>query len=526
MIIRGARVPEGTGLSDPVDLHVTGDRLTALIPAGTGGAAGAAGAAGTATADQVVDADGRIALPGFIDAHSHAESALFEPDIQLALLRQGVTSVVLGLDGVSFAPDPSGAGWAGAYFAGILGPHPTFRGGSVADLLATYEATTPLNVAYLVPHGTLRHAVLGGSAAPADDTARARIVSLLEEALDDGAVGLSTGLEYVPAAYADRAELEALARAVAERDLVHVSHMRGYEEHAARALGELTQLAVATGVRTHVSHLHGPADEIVRALAAATDAGVDMTFDSYPYLRGCSILSMVALPTWLPLADASATREALAEPVAAARVSAHLATLDDLWPRVTLASVPGELAWAEGRTLLDVAARLGSTPADAALRLLLTSDLRVTCLFEQPPTGTDAALTTLASHAGHTVGSDAIYPGSHPHPRGWATFPATLARMLAPVGPWSWADAVEHLSTRAARAHALARGTLGIGSVADIVLVDEGALAPRATYVDPRVPADGIDDVVVAGVPVLAAGRLTGATPGRALRPQPGGGRT
>ena len=514
MIVRGARVPAGDGLSPLVDLHVTGDRVTAVVPAGRG----VDGACGP-----VLDADGRVALPGFVDAHSHAESAVFDADVQTALLRQGVTTLVLGLDGVSYAPDPDGRGWAGEYFAGILGAHPTFRGGPVADLLATYEAAVPVNVAYLAPHGTMRHAVLGASDVPADDDARARIVALLAAALDDGAVGLSTGLEYVPAAHADRAELEALLTEVARRGLVHASHARGYEEHASRALDELADLAAATGARTHVSHLHGPAADVLGALARAEARGVRMTFDTYPFLRGCSILSMVALPTWLPLADAAATRAALDDPATAARVAEHLATLDDLWPRVTLASVPGELAWTEGLALLDVAARLGTSPADAALRVLVASDLRVTCIFEQPPTGTDASLSLLAAHAGHTVGSDAVYPGSRPHPRGWATFTTTLERMLAPRGPWSWADAVEHLARRAARAHTLARGTLGVGAVADLVLLDPQRLAAHATYDAPRVPSDGIDDVVVAGVPVLADGRLTGATPGRALRPDPEG---
>lgn len=516
MIISGARVPLGASLSEPVDIHVSGDVVSAVVPAGR---------AVDGTSGPVVDAAGRVALPGFVDAHSHAESAVFDPEVQEALLRQGVTTVVLGLDGVSYAPDPDGRGWAGEYFAGILGAHPTFRGGSVADLLATYDGAVPVNVAYLAPHGTLRHAVLGASDAPAGPAARARIVELLVEALDDGAVGLSTGLEYVPAAHADRAELEALLAEVASRDLVHASHMRGYEEHASRALAELADLALATGARTHVSHLHGPADEILGALAAAEARGVRMTYDTYPFLRGCSILSMVALPTWLPLADAPATRAALDDPATAARVADHLATLDDLWPRVTLASVPGELAWSEGLPLLEVAARLGTPPADAALRVLLASDLRVTCIFQQPPTGTEQSLTTLAAHSGHTVGSDAIFPGSRPHPRGWATFSATLERMLAPAGPWTWADAAEHLAGRAARVHSLARGTLGVGAVADLVLVDPSRLATRATYDDPRVPADGIDDVIVAGVQVLADGRLSGATPGRALRPQREGGR-
>lgn len=516
MIVRGARLPLGDGLSDPVDVHVAGDLVAAVVATGT--------APVGREDDDVVDADGRVALPGFVDAHSHAESAVLDPDVQEALLRQGVTTLVLGLDGVSYAPDPRGEGWAGRYFAGILGEHPTFRGGSVGDLLAGYAGRVPVNVAYLAPHGTIRHAVMGPSDAPADAGQRAAMLALLREALDDGAVGLSTGLEYLPAAHADRAELEELCREVARRGLVHASHARGYEEHAPDALSELADLAAATGVRTHVSHLHGPAGPILAALAEAEARGVRMTFDTYPYLRGCSLLAMVALPSWLPLADADATATLLDDPEVAARVAEHLAGLDDLWPRVTLASLPGGLARAEGRKLVDLAADLGLTPAAAALRVLVTSGLRATCVFAQPPTGTDASLRTLAAHAGHTVGSDAIYPGSRPHPRGWGTFPATLVRMLAPAGPWTWADAAEHLAARAARVHGLDRGSLAVGAVADLVLVEPARLAAPASFEDPRVLAEGVDDVVVAGVHVLASGRPTGLTPGRVLRPMPGGG--
>jgi N-acyl-D-amino-acid deacylase len=281
----------------------------------------------------------------------------------------------------------------------------------------------------------------------------------------------------------------------------------------------------SSGVATHVSHLHGPADVLVRMLGDARAAGLDVTFDSYPYLRGCSILAMVALPTWLPLADPEATLASLGDPGVRARVREHLAGLGDLWPRVTLAWTPGEDG-AVGRSLTDVAAGWGVEPAEAALRLLTSSRLRASCVFAQPPTNSAASVRALANHPAHLGGSDAIYqpvdPGEagRPHPRGWGAFARLLAERVRDTGDWTWHDAVEHLSARAARRFRFAdRGRIAPGAAADVVLVDPDAVRDRATYDRPRVPASGIDDVLVAGVPVLAAGELTGATPGRALRP-------
>ncbi len=610
LIIRKVRLPEGEGLSEPVDLTIDGGVVTAITPTvepapdeadpsgntlvGAGPTAAGQVAVtpasdpvptGPATADgptpipadphdpggaDLIEGRGRIALPGLIDAHTHAASAVFDPQIALALLRQGVTSVVVGVDGIGAAPaDPGTARWSSAYFAAIDGPaSPLPHGGTVADWLACYDETTPVNVAVAVPHGTLRHNLTRDQQRPASAAEIERLAALLDQGLDDGAVGLSTGLEYVPAAWADQAELAALTQVLARRGRPHISHMRGYEALAPGAVAELLDLArqarAVTGraCPTHISHYHGDAAVLAPLVDEAGAEGLDLSFDSYLYLRGCSILSMVALPRWLPLADPAAVLSALEDEATQARLDEHLATLDDLWPRTTMAWVPGldpatgdALHWTEGLTLPEIAARLGVSPARAALRLLRASRLQASCVFAQPPTNSAASVLALAAHPRHMAGSDAIYtpfacpggpgpdevasqnlaqldvrPGGptpddppidgglgRPHPRGWGAFVRYL--LLARDGEWSWPQVVEHTSTRAADRFGLGgRGRIGVGCPADIVLVDPESLSDQATYDQPRSLATGIDDVVVGGVPVLSDGVLTGATPGRGLR--------
>ncbi len=545
LVVRGARLvlPDG-GPSAPVDVTVRAGRVEGVAPAATTAPAGV----------DVLDADGRLLLPGFVDAHVHGEAAVLDDDVQLAMLRQGVTSVVVGQDGVSYAPSPrpgaqavdggpaasglhDAAAWASGYFAAINGEHPTFRGGSVGDLLATYDGTTRVNVGYLAPHGTLRYAVLGAAARPATPAETDRMLALLASALDDGALGLSTGLEYVPATYADEAELVALARVLAARGLPHVSHMRGYEDRAGPAFAELVRVARASGVATHVSHYHGPAAELLGYVDDAHAEGLDVTFDSYPYLRGCSILSMVSLPTWLPIADVDATVAALADPAVLERLHReHFPHLADLWPRVTMAAVPTgpaagaapgpveDLSWTEGRTLPDVAARLGlSSPRPrwcgcssrrACARRACSPSRPRTPGVRPRPAAPPRARRRVRRHLRAGRG------GGRPHPRGWGAFARFLAEHVRTLGDWTWHDAVTHLSARPAARFGLAgRGAVAPGAVADLALVDPDRVRDEATYEDPRRPASGVDDVLVAGARVLRDGALTDARPGRPLRP-------
>ena len=160
-------------------------------------------------------------MPGFIDAHSHADAAVFSTDVQRGLLRQGVTTVIAGQDGVSYAPG-DGA-YATEYFGALNGRHPTYGGGGVAELLASYDEATPINVGYLVPAGTVRHEIRGYSAGSSTPAEIAAMCELVATGLEEGALGLSTGLDYVPNIHADTAELTALCRPVAAASGIYVT---------------------------------------------------------------------------------------------------------------------------------------------------------------------------------------------------------------------------------------------------------------------------------------------------------------
>ncbi|WP_051107837.1 N-acyl-D-amino-acid deacylase family protein [Actinomadura atramentaria] len=525
VVIRGGTVLDGTGAPRRrADVGVTGDRIAAVAEPGALDAAGAAA---------VLDAAGRHVMPGFIDTHVHGDAAVFEPEVQLAALRQGVTTFVLGQDGVSYAPaGPATVRYVGRYFAPVNGRHPALPadGGtgylSVEDLLATYDRRTPLNTVYLLPHGTIRHDVLGTERRAPDAAELAALRARVERGLADGAAGLSTGLEYVPGAYADAAEIAALCAPVAAAGLPYVTHMRGYEDRASHGMAEVLDIARASGAAPHVSHYHGPADELIALVDGARAEGVDLTFDNYPYLRGASTLTLVTLPEWLPIADLDATLAALADPAVRARLETEWwARRPEVWPRITLSHVPADrLRWAEGMTLPAAAERAGTTPGAFCCDLLVATRLEAGCVFGQPPTNSEASVRALLRHPAQTTGSDAIYQGGRPHPRGWGAFARMLARHVRELGDWTWEQAAVHLAGRAAERFRLPdRGRVRAGAAADLAVVDPDAVVDRSTYEAPKAPADGVDHVLVNGVPVLRGGALTEAAarrpPGRALTP-------
>ncbi len=521
-VLRGGSVVTPDG---PVraDVAVEGDTVTAVGPPGTVEAR---------DDDEVIETGDRLVLPGFVDAHSHADGLLRDPDVQLALLRQGVTTVVAGQDGVSYMPGPGT--YASEYFAVINGPHPAYRGGGVAAYLASCDGTSALNAGCLVPAGTVRHEVCGRDDAPAGAAERDRMVALVAAGMADGALGLSTGLDYVPGLFQTTDELAALCRPVATAEGVYVTHMRGgYEANAAAGIAEVIQIAALAGIAgsplpVHISHLHADADIVLGQLDRLASAGVDATFDAYPYTRGCSLLSMPLLPPELSVRPVDDVVRALADPDARPAMRAactakavQSASLGPDWPRlltIAHAAAP-EHAWVVGRTLHDAALQTGGDPMDLALDLLAASRLEVSTIMavRQPRSATE--LARIFAHPGHLGGSDGIFVGGHPHPRAFGTFARYLQTYVRELGTWSWVDAVHHLSAHPARRFALGRrGSVAPGAVADLVVVDPEGVGDTATYAQPRRLATGIDDVLVAGVPVLAGGRLASARPGRGLR--------
>lgn len=479
----------------------------------------------SATGDvETVDCTGRYLLPGFIDTHSHADSAVFAADSALALLRQGVTTVVAGQDGVSYAPGDGT--YATEYFGAINGAHPGYSGG-VAGLLAAYDNATPVNVAYLIPHGTVRHAVLGYADRAATDDELDRMVSLVRQGLDEGAVGLSTGLDYVPGRFAGVPEFVALCRPVAAAGGLYVSHTRGYETRAAVGVGEVREIVRGSGIAAHISHYHGPAELLAGLIDESRASDVDVTFDAYPYMAGFTLLAMPIVPPRLMQNGMAAAAAALRdESVRNDLVRNHIPTIDQQpslgpgWPeRVRLAHVGApEYAWAESMTLAAAAIRAELPVGEFAYRMLAASDLAVSAVMTLPGR-TEEELRTLLRHEAHMGGSDGIYVGSHPHPRAYGTFARYLGRLTREFGDYTWGAIASHLAGHPARRFGLRRrGLLIAGYAADIAVVDPERVTDRATYDEPRLVAEGIDDVLVNGIPVLRGGKLTGANSGIGLR--------
>jgi N-acyl-D-amino-acid deacylase len=515
LVLAGGMVLDGTGApAERVDVGVRDGRIAAL------------GNLSGASAGTVLDVTGRYVAPGFIDAHAHGDAAVLTAAVQLATLRQGVTTLVLGQDGLSYAPaTPAAVRYVTRYFAAINGTHPDLDDGplTVADLAGTWRGTTAVNTAYLIPAGTIRYSTLGGAPREPEPDELAHMRTTVERGLSEGAAGLSTGLEYLPGRYAKAAELAELCRPVAAATLPYVTHMRGYGRAAGPALAEALEVGQASGAAVHVSHYHGPGTDLVSMVDSALASDVDISFDTYPYLRSCTILALSVLPHWLEDTDLDRTVEALHDPDVRARLVASWPA--DLWPRVTFAHVPDpRWAWIEGLVLPDAAATAGLDPAQLVLDVLIATGLRVSAVVEQPSSVEDEdSLRLLLGHRVHMGGSDGIYIGAHGHPRGWGAFARYLARYVRELADWTWPSAAVHLAARPARRFGLTdRGLVQPGYAADLAVIDPHSVTDVADYTQSRQPAQGVADVIVNGIAVLRDGELTGALAGTFLRPYPG----
>ncbi len=516
VLIRGGWVVDGTG-GPPFKADI--GLLDTMI--------GDVGRVEGATARATIDATGLYVAPGFIDAHVHGDAFLLADPVHLPALKQGVTTYVLGQDGSAFAPaSPATMDFMRRYTAGFNGnpalPGPGYDWRTVADYLTRLDRATALNVAYLIPNGNLRLEVMGLDPRPATDDELAAMVALVREGMEAGAVGLSTGLDYIPSRYADAREIATLCAAIAPLDGVYVTHMRGYGPEAAVGMEEVYRIARDSGAPAHVSHYNGPADLLLPLLDRGRAEGLDLTFDTYPYTAGSTILAMVALPPWVQEGGVDATLERLADPAIAARLDAEWFSRPTPYPldKITLAYVAGpSYSWAEGLILTDAARRAGQEPGAFVRAILLDSGMAVGVVGFRPGDRTDADVRAILRHPAHMAGSDGIFCGGFPHPRGWGAFARYLGRHTRELGDYTWPEAIAHLSSHAARRYRLTdRGLVRPGFAADLCLFDPATVADRSTYARGRLLAEGVVHVLVNGTPVLVDGEPTGATPGRALR--------
>lgn len=519
LLLVGGSVVDGTG-AEPfgADLLVTEGRVAEVDTSrsSTRGRNGARGAVDR------IDCSGRLIFPGFIDTHCHLDGKILDADAQLAVLRQGVTSVLVGQDGVSFAP---GNGKYGTdYFASINGKHPTFGGGSVGDLLASYDGGSPVNVGYLIPQGTVRHNVMGMEDRPPTAQELAEMIHQVEAGMLDGALGMSTGLDYVPGKFASTSELVALCEPVRKNGGVYVSHLRGYQ---APGVAEASTISAEAKVPAHLSHYHGPTEQMVGWLNDGSRNGADLSFDAYPYARGCTNLSLLVLP---PAMQSAPVSECLADlgnketidffagewlPARGAELGLDSDWLDKV--EFTYIAHP-EFEWAEGLSITAAARKQGVSDAEFIAQSLRSSRLEVGATVPFSNSG-EAEAADLASHAGYMCGSDGIYLGSQPHPRGWGSFARVLAQYCRDSRTLSWGTAAWKLSGHPAQRFSIPeRGRISVGAIADLAIVDPTTVSDTADYGSGRSLAVGIADVLVHGTHVLKNGSLTGALSGVGLR--------
>ncbi|MGM1065309.1 N-acyl-D-amino-acid deacylase family protein [Saccharothrix sp. Mg75] len=521
IVFRGALVVDGTGAPGRrADVGVRDGRIAEIGDRVTG--------------RRTVEADGRVLAPGFIDMHSHSDLQVLANPEHLAKVTQGVTTEVLGQDGLSYAPVDDGV--LAALRAQLAGWNDDPAGfdwdwRSVGGYLDRLDRGIAVNAAYLVPQGTLRMLCVGYDDRPPTDAELDRMREVLATSLREGAVGLSSGLTYTPGMYADTAELTALCRVVAEHGGFYSPHHRSYGAGALEAYAEVVAVSRESGCPLHLAHAtmnfevnRGRAGELLALLDDALATGVDITLDTYPYLPGATYLSAL-LPSWAGEGGPDATLARLTDPATRERIrveveevgsdGCHGVPVD--WATIEVNGVRrAENAHLVGLSVAEAARRAGRPPAELYFDVLVSERLGTSCLMH---VGHEDNVRAIMRHPAHTGGSDGLLVGDRPHPRAWGTFPRYLARYVRELGVLGLEECVHHLTGRAARRLRLAdRGLVREGFAADLVLFDPDAVADTATFDEPRRAAAGISHVVVNGVPVLDDGERTDALPGTSLR--------
>lgn len=522
LLITGGRVLDGTGTPWYwADVAAQADRIVEIGPL-----------AGRA-AKRTIKADGRVICPGFIDIHTHSDLQALVSPLQEGKIRQGVTTEVIGHDGLGLAPvTPPAAAMLREQLAGLNGrPDLDWDWDTISSYLDRFDNRVAVNIAMLVPHGTLRMAVMGMQNRPPNPDEMSRMRRLVDQGMREGAIGLSTGLTYAPAMFATDDEVVELCQALRPYQGFYCPHHRNYGMQALKAYRDSIHIARRAGVPVHLTHAHlgyainqGRAPELLATIDQARGEGVEVTLDSYPYLAGSTYLHAF-LPSWMHEGGSQATLARLRSPEVHDRLryEMEIAGSDGFsgvpmgWEMIQISGIMGDHdpAWV-GLYLPQAAAQAGRTPYEFFIDLLIQTRLGVSCLAH---IGNEETVRTILQHPAHMVGSDGILVGERPHPRGWGAHVRFLAHYVRDLGLVSWEDGIRKMtSAPARRIGCLDRGILRPGFKADLVVFDPDALRDTATYENPRSYPEGIPFVAVNGTLVVDQAEPTGATPGQALR--------
>ena len=549
-VIDGTRAPRFTA-----DIGIIGDRIDSI------------GNLSSAEARQTIDATGLVTAPGFIDVHTHADGWLLKSPHLLPKTLQGFTTEVLMADGISYAPVTSQTwrDWI-FYLRALNGMSLDEYSGwsSISEFLDRIAGRNVQNVIAQVPYANVRSAVCGWGRQRPDDFQMRSIIRDIRKAMDEGAVGLSTGLDYIVQCFATTDELVAACQPVAEHGGLYVTHMR-YKLGLLPALREAVEIARRSGAKLHVSHLKAQtpqaADEVLTYLDREACREVDLSFDVYPYQSGSTMLSYL-LPYEVWESGPIAAVERLRDPQVRERFNRGL-----IEHRVEIDKI--HIAWVaskensrhQGKLLSDFVDSRRCSPGDALADLLIEERLAVLLVVNE---GDDPLVTPFLQHPKHMIGTDGILCGcvssvrasdrdklgstmsrssnessptsdnqpqealrleGRPHPRVFGSAGRVLGPLVREVKLFSLEEAVHKLAGYAAARFGLKhRGELKAGHFADVVLFDPNTIADQATYEEPLQPTTGMHTVLVNGTPIIEAGqpvspeRLPSTLPGRHLR--------
>ena len=528
VIIRNGHIVDGTGSPWYAgDLAIRDGRIAALgfLPA-------------EATARQVIDAHGMTVAPGFIDMLGQSELTILVDPRLPSKIYQGITTEITG-EGGSAAPLNDRIVKADRIAYQHFGITPNWR--TLAEYFARLERQgIGINFASYVGATQVRRVVVGEDDRPASPAELKRMRALVRQAMEDGAVGVSTSLQYAPAPYASTSELIALAREASRHGGAYATHMRSEGNAIMQALDEAIRIGREAGIPVEIWHLKaagksnwGRMPEIVAKIEAARRAGVDVAADTYAYTAWANDFSAF-IPPWAHGGGAAKLVERLKDPATRQRIRREMTTPATDWDN-EWAGIPGPeaivlsvvqnpaLVPLQGKTIAEIAKLRGADPIDTIFDLLIEdnafSSVAVFGMSEQ-----DVALALRQQWVSidndwQGTSPEGLLGRDHPHPRAYGTFSRILRKYVREEHQLTLEDAIRKFSALPAQRMRLAdRGVLKRGMWADVVVFDPERVRDLATFEQPNQLSAGMEFVLVNGVPVIDHGRMTGHRPGKVLR--------
>ena len=528
VLITNGLVYDGSGAPPRrVDVAVRGDRVAALLPAGT-----------VADATQVLDAKGKAVAPGFINVLSWATESLIADGRGMSDTRQGVTLEIFG-EGWSMGPlNPAMKIEALRQQGDIKYPIEWTTFGEYLDYLQR-RGVTP-NIASFVGATTVRIHELGEGEVQPTPRQLARMQEEVRRAMRDGALGVGASIIYAPASYAKTEELHALAQAAAESGGGYVAHMRSEANRLGEALDETIRIARATAQHTEAYHLKAAGEknwpkmaQAIASIEAARQQGVDIAANMYAYTAGATGLD-ASIPPWVQAGGRDALNQRLRDPTIRKRVIAEMKDPAAGWENLRLQAGPAErvlfigfksekLKPLIGKTLAQVAAQRGTSAEETVLDLMLEDNSRVDTAYflmseDNVELGLRQAWVSLGSDA-ESSAPEGVFLKSSTHPRAYGNFARFLGHYVRERRLMPLEEGIRRITRLPATNWKLRdRGCLDPGCHADLVVFDPATISDHATFEKPMTFATGVSDVFVNGVQVLRDGEHTGAKPGQVVR--------